>query len=406
MVLNNPGLKIPMVTKKRLIDYCKKDKQFATLAKQVSGHTLIHKERLFLLYQFANLSASLEGNVAELGVYKGGSAKLLAKVFEKGAKEKVVHLFDTFCGIPETNPLIDLHKKGDFATTSLDSAQQFLSDCHNVVFHKGLFSATFNRVANETFCFVHIDCDVYQSVLECCEFFYPRMTCGGIMLFDDYGFLSCPGAKKAVDEYFQDKSERPVYLTTGQCIVTKSFTFKKTKLYKNNMIIQQIGESIKLKQALAMQADLLSQIAEQIVQAFRKHKKVLIFGNGGSAADAQHIACELSGKFYLDREPLPAIALTTNTSLLTAIANDYSIETIFSRQVKSLANRGDVVIGLSTSGNSTNVIIGIEEAKRIGAITVVSPDREGSLKNLPISYYQCLLRTHLVYKKHILLPGT
>jgi len=121
-------------------------------------------------------------------------------------------------------------------------------------------------------------------------------------------------------------------------------------------------------------------MADLLVDAFRKGNKVLLFGNGGSAADAQHIACELAGKFYLDRAPLPAIALTTNTSSLTAIANDYSYEEVFVRQVKGLVKQGDVVIGISTSGNSPNVLRGIEEAKRLGATTIALIGRGGRLK--------------------------
>lgn len=148
------------------------------------------------------------------------------------------------------------------------------------------------------------------------------------------------------------------------------------------IVIKHIEASIELKKALKAQINLLLRIADEIVQAFRKGNKVLIFGNGGSAADAQHIACELQGKFYLDRDPLAAIALTTNTSSLSAIANDYSFETVFSRQVRGLAKKGDVVIGISTSGNSPNVLRGVEEAKRLGAITIAFTGRGGKLKEL------------------------
>lgn len=147
-------------------------------------------------------------------------------------------------------------------------------------------------------------------------------------------------------------------------------------------VIKQVKDSIKLKKHLQQEARNLMAIANLLVRAFKRGGKVLLFGNGGSAADAQHIACELAGKFYLDREPLPAIALTTNTSALTAIGNDYGYEEVFVRQVKSLVEKGDVVIGISTSGNSPNVLRGIEEAKRLGAITVGFTGRGGKLKKL------------------------
>ena len=147
-------------------------------------------------------------------------------------------------------------------------------------------------------------------------------------------------------------------------------------------IVKQIEDSIKLKKYLRQEAKNLVAMADLLVDAFRKGNKVLLFGNGGSAADAQHIACELAGKFYLDRAPLPAIALTTNTSALTAIGNDYGYEEVFVRQVKSLVKQGDIVIGISTSGNSPNVLRGIEEAKRFGAITIAFTGRGGRLKEL------------------------
>jgi D-sedoheptulose 7-phosphate isomerase len=137
-----------------------------------------------------------------------------------------------------------------------------------------------------------------------------------------------------------------------------------------------------LKEKLLDDVETISIIAEAIIRAYQAGKKVLLFGNGGSAADAQHIACELAGKFYLDRTPLPAIALTTNTSSLTAIGNDYGYEEVFSRQLKALVKEGDIVIGISTSGNSPNVLRGVEEAKRLRATTIAFTGRGGKLKEL------------------------
>ena len=149
---------------------------------------------------------------------------------------------------------------------------------------------------------------------------------------------------------------------------------------KRAVVTGQIRESASLCNGLAGQADTIVQIAEQMTKAFRQRKKVLLFGNGGSAADAEHIACELAGKFTLFRDPLPAIALTTNTSSLTAIGNDFGYEEVFARQLRGLVAKGDVVIGLSTSGASPNVIRAIEEANRQGAITVAFIGAKGKLK--------------------------
>lgn len=147
-------------------------------------------------------------------------------------------------------------------------------------------------------------------------------------------------------------------------------------------IKSQIDESIRLKEYLATKAEILMSIADELVRGFRTGNKVLLFGNGGSAADAQHLASELAGRFYRDREALPAIALTTNTSSLTAIANDYGYETVFVRQLQGLVKKGDVVIGISTSGNSPNVLLAIEEAKRLGAVTIAFTGKGGRLKKL------------------------
>lgn len=140
---------------------------------------------------------------------------------------------------------------------------------------------------------------------------------------------------------------------------------------KKNIISDYIEQSIQTKKALAIsQMEVIIQIADEIIRAYRRGNKVLWFGNGGSAADAQHLACELVSKFYIERKALASIALTTNTSELTAIANDYDFDRVFARQVEALVNSGDVVVGITTSGNSSNVIEGIKEAKRLGAITV------------------------------------
>jgi D-sedoheptulose 7-phosphate isomerase len=110
--------------------------------------------------------------------------------------------------------------------------------------------------------------------------------------------------------------------------------------------------------------------ADVITAALRAGNKVLFLGNGGSASDAQHLACELVSKFYLEREGLPAMALTVNTSILTAVANDYSFDRVFERQVEAMAVKGDVVVGISTSGNSPNVLRAVERAKAMGCATI------------------------------------
>ncbi len=142
-------------------------------------------------------------------------------------------------------------------------------------------------------------------------------------------------------------------------------------------IRSRIEESIEAKKALMGQAEMIEEIARLIIRVYRSGGKVFLFGNGGSAADAQHIAAELSGKFYLERAPLPAEALNTNTSAVTAIANDYSFDTVFARQLEANGREGDVAIGISTSGNSINIIEGLKIARQKGIAAVALTGRDG-----------------------------
>ncbi len=138
-------------------------------------------------------------------------------------------------------------------------------------------------------------------------------------------------------------------------------------------IKELLEESIRLKEELCGREEELRKVAEAariIARSLKRGKKVVFFGNGGSAADAQHLACELAGRFRRERRGLPALALTVNTSSLTAIANDYGYGRVFSRQVEALVGKGDVAVGISTSGESENVIEGLKEARRRGAFTL------------------------------------
>jgi D-sedoheptulose 7-phosphate isomerase len=137
------------------------------------------------------------------------------------------------------------------------------------------------------------------------------------------------------------------------------------------LIQRKIEESIRVKQQFS--DELLSDIelaAQKIISSYRNGGKLLLFGNGGSAADAQHIACELVGRFLMERRPLSAIALNTNASVLTCLGNDYGYEQIFRRQVEAMARPEDVVFAISTSGNSANIISAVEAAKTIGSATI------------------------------------
>ena len=136
-------------------------------------------------------------------------------------------------------------------------------------------------------------------------------------------------------------------------------------------IIEHFEESIRVKQSfLRDNLETLTQAIDTVVRAFQSGNKLLLFGNGGSAADAQHIAAEFVNRFMIERPPLPAIAFTTDTSVLTSIANDYSYNEVFAKQVQALGKEGDVAIAISTSGNSSNVIAAINACKKSKITTI------------------------------------
>ena len=148
---------------------------------------------------------------------------------------------------------------------------------------------------------------------------------------------------------------------------------------------RSIEASITVKQRLLSNAELVSAIAtvsQMLIEALKKGNKPLLFGNGGSAADAQHIAAEFVGRFAFDRPALAALALSVNISSITAIGNDYGFDAVFARQVEALGRAGDVAIGISTSGNSPNVVKALAVAKKMGLHTVgLTGATGGTLKN-------------------------
>lgn len=154
----------------------------------------------------------------------------------------------------------------------------------------------------------------------------------------------------------------------------------------NHKIKSIISESISVKSNLLGDEELMarvSEIVDKMVAALRSGNRIYFCGNGGSAADAQHLAAEFSGRFYIDRDALPAEALHCNTSYLTAVANDYSYDVVYARLIKGLGNKGDFLLGLSTSGNSTNIMKAFEVAREKGIITVgFTGDSGGQMKAL------------------------
>ena len=158
-------------------------------------------------------------------------------------------------------------------------------------------------------------------------------------------------------------------------VIPKDYT---RKSIMRDRIKDTFLQSIQLKeQILHNNLSQIVEITEMIIESLKKGGKILIFGNGGSAADAQHIAAELIGRFKKDRSALAAIALTTNSSIISSLANDYGYEVIFAKQIEALGKKNDVAIGISTSGKAKNVILGIKQAKKMGIRTVALSGGDG-----------------------------
>lgn len=156
------------------------------------------------------------------------------------------------------------------------------------------------------------------------------------------------------------------------------------------LVRERIQASIDVKQKLFDLAPLVAEVGEVLVKAYKAGRKTIFMGNGGSAADAQHMAAELVGKFYRDRPALPALALSVNTSILTAIGNDYSYDYVFARQLEALGVAGDVVIGITTSGNSKNVIDGMRAARQKGMVTVGLTGATGGKLRAEVDHCVCV----------------
>lgn len=204
------------------------DRAFRAIYEPIRPYSLVSSDRCYVLYSLAQQAALLDGEWWECGVYKGGTAMLLAALIERLAAQRMpqqpgrgpvtLRLFDTFAGMPQTDAQRDLHREGDFADTDAASVRARVPQPF-VHLHPGFIPQTFERLRDARIALAHIDVDIYSSIIDCCRFIYPRMLAGGFIVFDDYGFPTCPGARQAVDEFFADKPEVPLILPTGQAAV-------------------------------------------------------------------------------------------------------------------------------------------------------------------------------------------
>lgn len=187
-----------------------------------AAHALGSPDRYYVLLTLLEQALSLEGDVWECGVYKGGTARMMAAFLEDRGSPKRLLLFDTFAGMPATDPSRDWHKQGDFDDTSLDAVREFVGFPERCDYYPGKFPGTFAGLERRAIAFAHIDADIYRSITDCLEFIWPRLAVGGCVVFDDYGFPTCPGARRAVDDFFAGSIFRPLVLPTGQAIAFKS----------------------------------------------------------------------------------------------------------------------------------------------------------------------------------------
>lgn len=198
--------------------------EFKVHYEKIRSVSLVSADRCWVLYCLARQAIALEGEFWECGVFKGGTAAMLAELIDRAALPagKTLRLFDTFAGMPVTDWSRDFHNQGDFSDTNLAAVKIVVGNRPFVEYEPGFIPQTFAGQESTRVAFAHVDVDIYRSVMDCCSFIFPRLVDGGFMIFDDYGFPSCPGARQAVDEYFVGKSVIPLCLPTGQAIVFKS----------------------------------------------------------------------------------------------------------------------------------------------------------------------------------------
>lgn len=202
-----------LYAKRFLLKY---DDSFLKLLDEVEEKCNMDSEEKYTLYSSMKAVSNLKGEIAEVGVYKGGSAKILAEL--KGNKE--LHLFDTFKGLPETQKE-DLVKEGWLSDTSLEDVKKYLSDYNNLFFYEGLFPDTANPIKEKKFSLVHFDTDIYQGTLDGLKFFWKRMVKDGRIICHDYNNEDCQGVKKAFKEFFKNSPEKVIDIADTQGMVIK-----------------------------------------------------------------------------------------------------------------------------------------------------------------------------------------
>jgi O-methyltransferase len=183
--------------------------------------SVVTVDRCYVLHTLMKQALTIGGDIVECGVYRGGTAAMMARMIIESGRGQKIYLFDTFGGMPKTDEMRDWHQEGDFSDTSLAEVAAFVGAPGIAIFRKGLIPDAFAGLERLQIAFAHIDVDIYRSVLNSIEFIWPWLTPVGFVVFDDYGFASCPEARQAVDEFFMQTPAQPLCLSTGQAIVFK-----------------------------------------------------------------------------------------------------------------------------------------------------------------------------------------
>jgi O-methyltransferase len=201
------------------------DTTFGERTEVIMANAIPDLPRLKSLWNNARACKDIDGAFAELGVYKGGSALLM---YEAAEHKRAMHLFDTFTGIPSDDPFKDGHRMGEFGDTSVEYVREIVfNDANNVLVHKGVFPFSTENLNGMRYAMVHIDADLYDSTYAGISYFWPRLMRGGRLVFDDYGWLRCPGVKLAIDSY---KAEHGVTSEAAYFVQEASFQITMIKL--------------------------------------------------------------------------------------------------------------------------------------------------------------------------------
>jgi O-methyltransferase len=203
------------------------DAHIANLMRELNAAkstTLVSSERLWTIKWAFLQTQSIPGEIWEAGVYRGGVARLIRALMidHGGTDDCKLRLFDSFAGLPDGRPGIDFHGRGEFGDTSLSEVRAFVGSDAFIEYRAGWIPDTFSGLDHSQIRLAHVDVDLHDSTRDCLAYIYPRLAVGGIVVLDDYGFVSCPGVRKAVDEFFRDKPDLPLALPSGQAFVVRT----------------------------------------------------------------------------------------------------------------------------------------------------------------------------------------